>query len=110
MAQLIRYRVTPQFVAENEALIRSVFEELHEAGPAGLRYQAFVEDDGTSFAHVVDHLGDGTPNPLVELAAFQRFLEGLAERCDIQPERVSVRQNGSYGHAWPESVAERATA
>jgi hypothetical protein len=49
MSQVIRYKVKPAFATENEELIRAVFDELHQANPAGFQYESYVQDDGVSF-------------------------------------------------------------
>ena len=38
---MVRYKVKPDRVAENEALVRAVYEELRAPQPAGLRYATF---------------------------------------------------------------------
>ena len=92
---MVNYRVKPGRASENEALVRAVYEELHEAQPNGLRYATFQLPDGVSFVHVAAHEGDGT-NPLTGLAAFQRFQEKIAERCDEPPVVTELREIGSY--------------
>ncbi len=110
MSQVIRYKVKPAFAADNETLIRAVFEELHRVNPDGFRYESYIEEDGVSFVHVVgDDVGDG-PSPLLDLAAFQRFQHGIAERCEVAPVRVSMREIGSYGHGRRRPGLERAGA
>lgn len=91
---MIRYRVKPDRVAENEALVRAVYKELHDAQPDGLRYATFRLDDGVSFMHIALHEGEGTP--LTSLPAFERFQQGIADRCDEPPRVTDVREIGSY--------------
>ena len=90
---IVRYRVKPERVAENEELVRGVYAELHEAAPEGLRYATFRLDDGVSFVHIAEHADD---NPLPQIAAFQRFQEGLGDRCDEPPAAVEMHEIGSY--------------
>jgi hypothetical protein len=90
---IVRYRVKPDRVAENEELIRSVYSELHETAPDGLRYGTFRLDDGVSFVHIAVHADD---NPLRQIAAFQRFQEGIGDRCDEPPVAVEMHEIGSY--------------
>jgi|SRR5579871_722084 len=89
----VRYRVKPERVAENEALVRSVYEELAERGPDGLRYATVKLDDGVSFVHVAEHDGE---NPLPGVPAFQRFQDGIRDRCDEPPVVQEVDVIGSY--------------
>lgn len=93
---LVRYRVVPDRAAENEALVRAVYEELARLRPPGLRYSTDVLEDGVTFVHqaVVD-TADGT-NPLFELPAFRRFQEGVRERCEAPPEAARLRAIGRY--------------
>jgi hypothetical protein len=92
---MVRYKVKPGLVAENEQLVRAVFEELHGSAPSGLRYATFRLDDGVSFVHVAV-MEDGT-NPLAQVKAFQRFKQDLAERCDEPPVRTELQEIGSFG-------------
>ena len=90
---IVRYRVKPERVAENEELVRAVYAELHEAAPDGLRYGTFRLEDGVSFVHIAEH---GDDNPLRQIAAFQRFQEGIGDRCDEPPLAVEMHEIGTY--------------
>jgi hypothetical protein len=90
---IVRYRVKPERVAENEKLVRGVYAELHEAAPDGLRYGTFRLEDGVSFVHIAEH---GEDNPLRQIAAFQRFQEGIGDRCDEPPLAVEMHEIGTY--------------
>jgi quinol monooxygenase YgiN len=93
---MVRYRVKPDRVAENEQLVRAVYEELHRNDPGGLCYATFQLDDGVTFVHIAqEEAGDGR-NPLAALPAFQRFLQNIAERCDEPPHVSELREVGSY--------------
>jgi hypothetical protein len=91
---LVRYKVKPECVAENEALVRAVYAELDVAQPEGLQYATFKLEDGVSFVHMASS-ADGS-NPLVELAAFRRFQERIAERCEEQPVVSTMSEIGSF--------------
>ena len=90
---IVRYRVKPERVAENEELVRGVYAELQETAPEGLRYGTFRLDDGVSFVHIAEHADD---NPLRGVAAFRRFQEGIRDRCDEPPVAVEMHEIGSY--------------
>jgi hypothetical protein len=85
-------------VAENEALVRAVYDELGRVAPDGLHYATFRLDDGVSFVHVA--MTDGERSPLPELEAFRRFQEGIDERCDEQPVVTPISEIGSFRFAW----------
>ena len=91
---MVSYRVKPDRAAENEALVRAVYDELHRTTPAGLRYATFRQDDGVSFVHVAQT--DEGVNPLSEVAAFARFQDGIGERCDVAPVVTVLHEVGSY--------------
>jgi len=90
---LVRYRVHPDRVAENEELVRAVYDELNASQPEGLQYGTFKLPDGVTFVHVARH---GDPNPLPEVAAFQRFQEGIQARCEEPPVVTQLEEIGSY--------------
>lgn len=93
---LVRYRVKPESVAENERLIAAVFEQLAREQPAGLRYASFKATDGVSFTHMVSiGTADGS-NPLGELAAFKAFTADIKARCDKPPVATELAEVGSY--------------
>jgi len=90
---VVRYRVKPDRVEENERLVRAVYEELHRAGPAGFRYATFKLDDGVTFVHVAE----GDDPPLPRLAAFKEFQKDIAARCAEPPLASEAEQVGSFG-------------
>jgi hypothetical protein len=91
---MVRYKVKPDRAAENEELVRAVYDELHQADPSGLRYATFQLDDGVSFVHLA--WSEEGQNPLSQVEAFQRFQENIADRCEELPVATSVREIGSY--------------
>jgi hypothetical protein len=93
---MIRYRVKPDRVSENEALVRAVYEELANDPPAGLRYATFRLADGVSFVHVSYTDTDGERNPLADVAAFTRFQAGIRERCEEPPVVTELEEIGSF--------------
>jgi Antibiotic biosynthesis monooxygenase len=91
---MVRYKVKPERAAENEELVRAVYDELHRTEPAGLRYATFQLDDGVSFVHLAS-TADGQ-NPLPQVEAFQRFQENIRDRCDEAPVVAQLREIGSF--------------
>ncbi len=94
---MVRYKVKPEDAARNEELVRNVYAELEQTAPAGLRYATFALEDGVSFVHLAAIESDDGQNPLMEVAAFRAFQEGIADRCDEPPQPVTLREIGSYG-------------
>jgi hypothetical protein len=93
---IVRYKVKPGREAENEALVRAVYEELDRRRPEGLRYATFAYDDGLGFLHLASYEPDGERSPFEGVAAFERFKEGLPDRCAEPPVRTELRRVGSF--------------
>jgi hypothetical protein len=90
---MVRYKVKPDRAAENEELVRAVYEELHQTKPEGLRYATFQLEDGVSFVHMAT---DDGSNPLSKVQAFKEFQKGINDRCDEAPVVTQLREIGSY--------------
>jgi hypothetical protein len=91
---MVRYRVTADRAAENESLVRAVYDELRATEPAGLRYATFKLEDGVSFVHIAE-TEDGQ-NPLSQVTAFGEFQAGIADRCDQPPVVTALTEIGSF--------------
>ena len=92
---LVRYKVKADRAAENEALIKKVFEELKATSPDGIRYASFKLDDGVSFVHIAS-IEAAEGNPLAATAAFKAFQEQIKDRCEEMPVAVELNEIGSY--------------
>lgn len=90
---LVRYKTKPEATAENERLIKAVFEELQAESPQGLRYVALKLADG-SFVHFAETGEAG--NPLLEAAAFQAFQSDIKNRCIEPPQPNDATIVGNY--------------
>ena len=97
MQVMVRYRVKPERVADNEELVRAVYAELAEREPDGMTYATVKLDDGVSFVHVFAGERDALP----QVAAFRRFREDLAARCEEPPVRTEMTAVGTYRAAVP---------
>ena len=95
--RLVRYKVKPERVAENETLVRAVFESLHAHPVPGLRYASFKLEDGVSFAHLVEFASDAANEAFVSRPAFKAFVAGIRERCDEPPLNLGLQEIGAYG-------------
>src|SRR5690349_21101566 len=89
--RLIRYRVKPDKVEENQRLVEGVFRELHAKAPAQVRYLVLRLSDGT-FCHLVD---DST-RTVASLDAFAAFQRGGAERRLDEPLQLEATVVGNY--------------
>lgn len=93
---MVRYTVKPEQAAQNEELVRRVYEELKQTAPDGLHYATFVLEDGVSFVHVASSDTADGRSPLMDVAAFRAFQEGIGDRCDEPPAPSVLREVGSY--------------
>jgi hypothetical protein len=93
---MVRYKIQPDRVDENETLVRAVYEQLNRERPDGLHYATFKLRDGVSFMHVVFET-DQPGRILGEVAAFKAFTADIESRCDEPPVVTEVTLVGSYG-------------
>ena len=91
---IVTYKVKPEAVAENEELVRAVYEELQQTQPTEMRYATFKLDDGVSFVHI--NFNVDTDNVLTGLASFKAFQQDIGERCDEAPKVSELLEIGSY--------------
>ena len=94
---VVRYQAKPDRADENQKLIEAVFAELDENEPEGFTYKVFRLDDGVSFVHVViEHDDVANPDSLQDVPAFQAFVAGINDRCDVPPVAMGAAVVGGY--------------
>jgi len=97
---LVRYRIKANKVAENEQLVKEVYEQLHVIQIEGLRYATIKLEDGVTFVHIAYHENEQVSKELGSLPAFRKFTENINDRCDEPPLVSSVSIVGSYNFIW----------
>ena len=95
-AVVVRYQAKPERADENQKLIEAVFADLEARRPNGFTYQAFRLEDGVSFVHVVIEHDVEQPDSLQDVPAFQAFVAGVADRCDVAPVAMGATVVGAY--------------
>ncbi len=95
-ATVVQYQVKAERAAENQRLIEAVFSELDERESDGFTYKVFRLDDGVSFLHVVIEHAIDEPDSLQDVPAFQAFVAGIADRCDVPPVATGATVVGGY--------------
>jgi hypothetical protein len=93
---MVRYKVKPERVEENEELVRAVYDELGRTEPAGLRYATFKLDDGVSFVHLAVTESENGGSPLSKVKAFQEFQKDIEDRTDEGPVVTELDLIGSF--------------
>ena len=94
-SSMIRYKVNADRAAENESLVKAVYEQLNRERPDELQYATFKLPDGVSFMHIVVET-DQPGRILNEVSAFQAFVGDIASRCDEPPVVTELSLVGSY--------------
>jgi len=89
--RLVRYRVKPEKIEENQHLIEEVFRELHAKSPKNVGYLVLKLSDG-SFCHLVE---DGS-NMIPSLDAFAAFRRGGEERRLEEPQQLEATIIANY--------------
>jgi len=85
-ATVVRYQAKPDRADENQKLIEAVFADLEARDAQGFTYKVFRLEDGVSFVHVViEHDDVEKPDSLQDVPAFQTFVAGIADRCEVPP-------------------------
>jgi len=96
-ATVVRYQAKPDRADENQRLIETLFTQLDEREPRGFTYKVFRLEDGVSFIHmVIEHDVDNSDS-LQEVPAFQSFVAGVNDRCDVAPVAMGATIVGDYG-------------
>ena len=86
--KLIRYRVKPEKIEENQRLIEDVFRELHAKSPKNARYLVLKLSDGT-FCHLFETVRKPSP----ALTPSRR--SGAAAKSGASMSRSSSRRRSS---------------
>jgi hypothetical protein len=92
---LVRYKTKPEQAAENERLIRQVFQELQARSPEGVHYLALRLEDG-SFIHFSAVESMDGPHPITALEAFRSFQSAIKARCIEPPQAADATIIGNY--------------
>jgi hypothetical protein len=93
---MVQYKTTEAQADANEALVRSVFDELAAARPGGLRYASYRLTGGANFVHVAT-IDTPDDNPLTALPSFKNFQSQLRARCVEPPVVTELSRLGAYG-------------
>jgi hypothetical protein len=94
-SSMVRYKVRPDRVDENERLVKAVYEQLARERPEGLHYATFRLPDGVSFMHIVFET-DQPGRILGEVEAFKAFTTDIEARCDEPPVATEIGLVGAY--------------
>jgi hypothetical protein len=94
----IQYTVQPGFTGKNKQNIAKVMQELRSLNHPGVRYSAYVLDDGKTFVHFVVFKDEEATKVIPNLASFKQF---QSELVGSTPENPPVFENlALVGSSW----------
>jgi len=93
---IVRYKVKPDRVSENETLVKEVYKQLHEAKIEGFHYATLKLADNVSFIHIAISDTEDANEAFSKLSAFRSFQLNIKERCDELPAVTPITEIGSY--------------
>jgi hypothetical protein len=96
MRTIVRYKLKPECVAENEALVKGVYAAVAREKPPGFHYATIKLADGVSFIHFSRLDEPGAKNPLFDLPAFKAFTADIKARCEEPPVSMAFDEIGAY--------------
>jgi len=79
----VQYTVKESYVETNKKNIEQVMTDLRALNNPGIKYSAFLLDDGRTFVHLAMYPDEATMAIVGDLEAFQKFRQALKES---QPE------------------------
>lgn len=94
--QIVIYKAKSEHNAENERLLKAVFEELHAKQPKGVRYVAARLADDTYVHIVFTDTPEGEAGPLSKLDAFRAYQAEVRNRLQAPPTTGEATIIGDY--------------
>ncbi len=92
----VQYTVREDYVETNKKNIQKVMADLREINNPGVRYSAFLLDDGNTFVHFAMYPDEETMAIVSNLEAFQSFQKQLKEsQPEVPPKAEDLTLVGS---------------
>lgn len=86
----VTYTVHSAFAARNQENINTFIGDLRRINDPGLRYIAYLGEDGKSFTHFASYEDEASQNMLFELESFKSFQKERDESGFEIPHRVET--------------------
>jgi hypothetical protein len=93
---IVTYKVKADRVAENESLVRAVYDGLRQIADPDVHYATFKKEDGCTFVHIALFPSAEKQKVLSESEAFRAFQADLLDRCEVPPQPEPVTPVDSY--------------
>jgi len=84
----VQYTVQESYTETNKENIQKVMSDLREINNPGVRYSAFVLDDGKSFVHIAFYPDEETMAIVSELDSFKSFRQQLKDSQPVSPPKA----------------------
>ena len=84
----VQYTVQKSYTETNQKNIQKVMADLRELNNPGIRYSAFMLEDGKSFIHFAMYPDEETASIVNNLESFQSFRQQLKESQPEKPPRA----------------------
>ena len=95
-----RYKVKPEYVAQNRQNLDEFIAALTAASVPGLSYRIFLEEDGQTFLHLVTSQDDLSA-VVTGLPSFKKFQsELLASDPVVRPDQVGMSLVATSGDSY----------
>jgi hypothetical protein len=88
IAVKVQYTVKESYSETNQQNIHKVMADLRQLNNPGIRYSAFMLDDGKSFFHFAVYPDDETASIVENLESFQSFRQQLRESQPESPPKA----------------------
>ena len=92
----VQYTVQEKYVPANTENIKKVMNDLREINNPGVRYSAFIQDDGKTFLHSALYPDEESMEIVSNLDSFKSFRQQLKEsQPEIPPQAEDLSLVGS---------------
>ena len=75
----VQYTIKESYAETNQKNIQKVMADLRKLNNPGIRYSAFLLEDGKTFVHFAMYPDEGTSSIVNNLASFQSFRQQLKD-------------------------------
>jgi hypothetical protein len=92
---MLHRKVNEENVADVQASLEKLFQEIDQAQPAGVRYASGTLTDGVTFVALLQ-VENGSDNPLLALPAYGELLKNLEQWAEGPAAMEQMTLIGSY--------------
>ena len=92
----VQYTVKESYAETNQKNIQKVMDDLREINNPGVRYSAYILEDGKTFVHFAMYPDEETSSIVNNLESFQSFRQQLQEsQPEVPPKADNLSLVGS---------------